>query len=226
MLFRYLVRLEVGRKGVVGVEVAWVSPAARAARDHLDSDRGKEQAWLGWVEGQAGVVRKPWGAGIETGQDGAARNSGGRLGARLVAREEEEREGERGRLRSMFYIVAQCGREGERRRAAGHRPTMPSPCPVGHPLSRGGLGTGGPTWRGGEEPAGAAWAVGGLVRSHVVWRRAARGRRAAQEMANGGGVTARAETEQERDWRWKIGLICELPKVQGLYCKTKITFKP
>jgi hypothetical protein len=38
MLFRYLVRLEVGWKGVVGVEVARVSPAARAARDHLDSD--------------------------------------------------------------------------------------------------------------------------------------------------------------------------------------------
>jgi hypothetical protein len=31
MLFRYLVRLEVGQKGVVDVEVAWVSPAAMAA---------------------------------------------------------------------------------------------------------------------------------------------------------------------------------------------------
>jgi hypothetical protein len=32
MLFRYLVRLELGRKGVVDMEVAWVSPAAMAAR--------------------------------------------------------------------------------------------------------------------------------------------------------------------------------------------------
>jgi hypothetical protein len=32
MLFRYLVRLEVGRKGVVDVEEARVSPAAMAAR--------------------------------------------------------------------------------------------------------------------------------------------------------------------------------------------------
>jgi hypothetical protein len=84
--------------------------------------------------------------------------------------------------------VVQCGREGERRSVAGHRPTVPSPCPVGHPQPRGGLGTSGPTWRGGEEPAGAARAVGGLVRSHVVWRRAARGWRAAREMAGGGGV--------------------------------------
>jgi hypothetical protein len=67
MLFWYLVQLEVGRKRVVGMEVARVSLAARAARDHLDSNQGKEQAWLGWVKGQAGVVRKPWGAGIEMG---------------------------------------------------------------------------------------------------------------------------------------------------------------
>jgi hypothetical protein len=38
MLFRYLFRPEVERKGVVGVEVARVSPAAKAARDSPDSN--------------------------------------------------------------------------------------------------------------------------------------------------------------------------------------------
>jgi hypothetical protein len=38
MLFRYLFRPEVERKGVVGVEMARVSPAAKAARDSPDSD--------------------------------------------------------------------------------------------------------------------------------------------------------------------------------------------
>jgi hypothetical protein len=38
MRFRYLFWLEVERKGVVGVEVARVSPAAKAARDSPDSD--------------------------------------------------------------------------------------------------------------------------------------------------------------------------------------------
>jgi hypothetical protein len=38
MLFRYLFRPEVELKGVVGVEVARVSPAAKAARDSPDSD--------------------------------------------------------------------------------------------------------------------------------------------------------------------------------------------
>jgi hypothetical protein len=85
--------------------------------------------------------------------------------------------------------VVSCGREGERRCAANHRLIAPSLCPVGHPRPRGGLGTGGPTWRGGGEPAGAARAAGGLARSHMVWRRAARGQRAARETAGGGGVT-------------------------------------
>jgi hypothetical protein len=39
MLFQYLVRLEVGWKGVVDVEVARVSPAAMAARYSFDSGR-------------------------------------------------------------------------------------------------------------------------------------------------------------------------------------------
>jgi hypothetical protein len=115
--------------------------------------------------------------------------SDGRLGARLGAREEEERGGERGKLRPRFYRVVSCGREGESRRAANHRPTAPSPCPVEHPRPRGGLGTGGPTWRGGGEPAGAARAAGGLARSHVGLRRAARGQRAARETAGSGGIT-------------------------------------
>jgi hypothetical protein len=38
MLFWYLFQPEVERKGVVGVEVARVSPAAKAARDSPDSD--------------------------------------------------------------------------------------------------------------------------------------------------------------------------------------------
>jgi hypothetical protein len=117
------------------------------------------------------------------------RNSGGRLGAQLVAREEEEREGKRERLRSGFYRVAQCGKEGESRRTAGHRPTALSPCPIGPPRPRGGLGTCSSMWRGGGEPTGEAWAVGRLARSHVGWRRVARCRRAAREMADGGGVT-------------------------------------
>jgi hypothetical protein len=85
--------------------------------------------------------------------------------------------------------VVSCGREGESRRVANHKPTAPSPCPVGHPRPRGGLGTGGPTWRGGGEPAEVAQAAGRLARSHVGWRRAARGQQAAREMAGGGGVT-------------------------------------
>jgi hypothetical protein len=67
MRFRYLFRLEVERKGVVGMEVGRVSPAAKAARDSPDFDQGEDKARLGWVEGQAGVVRKLWGAGIEKG---------------------------------------------------------------------------------------------------------------------------------------------------------------
>jgi hypothetical protein len=58
MRFQYLFRPEVERKGIVGVEVARVSPAARAARDSPDSNQGEDKAQLGWVEGQAGVVRK------------------------------------------------------------------------------------------------------------------------------------------------------------------------
>jgi hypothetical protein len=49
------------------VELARVSPTAKAARDSPDSDQGEDKARLGWVEGQAGVVRKLWGAGIEKG---------------------------------------------------------------------------------------------------------------------------------------------------------------
>jgi hypothetical protein len=45
MLFQYLVRLEVGRKGVVNVEVARVSPAAMAARYSFDSSRGENKVW-------------------------------------------------------------------------------------------------------------------------------------------------------------------------------------
>jgi hypothetical protein len=56
------------------------------------------------------------------------------------------------------------------RRTAGHRLTVPSPCPVGHPWPRGGLGIGGTMWRGGGEPGGAVRAAGGLARSHVGWR--------------------------------------------------------
>jgi hypothetical protein len=120
---------------------------------------------------------------LRRGRAGRQEFSGGWLGARLVAREEEEREEKRGRLWSGFYSVAQCGREGERRRTAGHRPTALLPCPVGHPRPHGGLGTGGSTWRGGGEPTGAARVAGGLARSHVGWRRAARGRRAARKTA-------------------------------------------
>jgi hypothetical protein len=58
MRFRYLFQPEVEWKGVVTVEVAQVSPTAKAARDSPDSDQGKDKARLGWVEGQAGVVRK------------------------------------------------------------------------------------------------------------------------------------------------------------------------
>jgi hypothetical protein len=85
--------------------------------------------------------------------------------------------------------VVSYGREGESRHAANHRPTTPSLCPVGHPRPHGSLSTGGPTWRGGGEPAGAARAAGGLARSHVGWRRAAWGQRAARETAGSGGVT-------------------------------------
>jgi hypothetical protein len=67
MQFWYLFQLEVGRKGIVDVERPRASPVAGAARDHLDSDRGEEQARLGWVKGQAGVGSKLWGAGIEKG---------------------------------------------------------------------------------------------------------------------------------------------------------------
>jgi hypothetical protein len=77
--------------------------------------------------------------------------------------------------------VRQRGRE--RRRAASHIPTAPSPCPVKHPRPRGGLGAGSSTWRGGGEPTGAAGVAGNLARSHVGWRRAARGRLAARKMA-------------------------------------------
>jgi hypothetical protein len=86
--------------------------------------------------------------------------------------------------------VVSCSREGESRRAANHRPTAPSSCHVGHPRPHGGLGTGGPTWQGGGEPAGVARAAGGLARSHVGWRRAAWGQRAARETAGGSGVTS------------------------------------
>jgi hypothetical protein len=51
---------------------------------------------------------------LRRGRAGQREFFGGWLGARLVAREEEEREEKRGRLRSGFYRVAQCGREGER----------------------------------------------------------------------------------------------------------------
>jgi hypothetical protein len=67
MRFWYLFWPEVERKGVIGVEVARVSLAAKAARDSPDFDHGEDKARLGWVEGQAGVVRKLWGAGIEKG---------------------------------------------------------------------------------------------------------------------------------------------------------------
>jgi hypothetical protein len=44
MLFRYLLRPEVERKGVVDVGVARVSPAAMAARDSPDSNQGEDKA--------------------------------------------------------------------------------------------------------------------------------------------------------------------------------------
>jgi hypothetical protein len=43
MLFQYLVQLEVGRKGVVDVEVARVSPVAMAAQYSFDSGRGENK---------------------------------------------------------------------------------------------------------------------------------------------------------------------------------------
>jgi hypothetical protein len=43
MLFQYLVRLEMGRKGVVDVEMAWVSPAAMAAWYSFNSGRGENK---------------------------------------------------------------------------------------------------------------------------------------------------------------------------------------
>jgi hypothetical protein len=44
MLFWYLLRSEVERKGVVDVGVARVSPAAMAARDSPDSNQGEDKA--------------------------------------------------------------------------------------------------------------------------------------------------------------------------------------
>jgi hypothetical protein len=91
--------------------------------------------------------------------------------------------------------------KGGSRRAAEHGPTASLPCPVGHPRPRGGLGTGGSTWRGGGEPAGVARAAGGLARSHVVWRRAARGQLEARKMAGKGGQVTGASRAEEDGWR-------------------------
>jgi hypothetical protein len=88
--------------------------------------------------------------------------------------------------------------KGGSRRAAGHRPTASSPCPVGHPRPRGGLGTGGSAWRGGGEPAGAARAAGGLARSHVVWRRAARPRRVSWKLGKQPACGRKEEQREER----------------------------
>jgi hypothetical protein len=44
MLFRYLLRPEVERKGVVDMGVARVSPTAMAAQDSPDSDQGEDKA--------------------------------------------------------------------------------------------------------------------------------------------------------------------------------------
>jgi hypothetical protein len=64
MRFWYLLQPEVGRKGIVDVEGPRAAPVAAAASDSLNSDRGEEKARLGWVEGQARVGRKLWGAEI------------------------------------------------------------------------------------------------------------------------------------------------------------------
>jgi hypothetical protein len=55
----------------------------------FDSGQGEEQAWLGWVEGQVGAVRRPWRAGIEMGRTGRReffRRMARRLGLTLMGK--------------------------------------------------------------------------------------------------------------------------------------------
>jgi hypothetical protein len=101
-----------------------------------------------------------------------------------------------GSFRSMFCRGVSCSRKGESRRAADHRPTAPSPCPVGHPRPCGCLGTSGPTWRGGagESQQGlrgqASKAPCGVEES---------GAGSASSLGNGRwAVESRARTEQRR----------------------------
>jgi hypothetical protein len=85
--------------------------------------------------------------------------------------------------------------------------------------TRGGLGSGGTTWRGRERLArgleGGWQGAGG----HVAWLRAARGRpvRGTWPARVAG---CRAERKQSRGAGGRRrGLSCNFPKVQGLHCK-------
>jgi hypothetical protein len=92
--------------------------------------------------------------------------------------------------------------------------------------SRGGSGDGGAMWRGRSRPAQGREGGGQGVGGHVAQLRAARGqwvhgtwpakrRWCVRQRNRGGGV----EVDEG-------GSVCNFPKVQGLHCKAKITFKP
>jgi hypothetical protein len=92
--------------------------------------------------------------------------------------------------------------------------------------ARGSSGDGGVMWRS-RERASAGWeAAGTVLERHVAQRRAARGSWGSENQPARAAGSAQRETERGGLQVDEGGLICNSPKVQGLYYKVELTFKP
>jgi hypothetical protein len=77
--------------------------------------------------------------------------------------------------------------------------------------------------RRGPSEAGKRWAR--VQERHVARGKAVRGRRSSGKQPARAAWSGAEKTERGRSWRLKTGT-CNSPKMQGLQCKARLTFKP